>query len=100
MGLSDYKKEKNKDWDLIGWILASQRQRHVVLKSMDSLKRTSENIRERASKFNSHLTRISTKQILKELISKGLVETEMTERRRYYCINGKGLAIKNWSDHH
>ena len=53
------------------------------------MKSTSENIRKRASKINSRLTRISTKEILKELINKGLVETEITARKRYYWISEK-----------
>ena len=95
LGLSSCKKENNKDWNLIGWVLTSPRQRHVALKVMDSVKRTSENIRERASKYNSHLTRISTKEILKELCSKGLVETEITARKRYYWISEKGKLLVN-----
>jgi len=81
------------DWDLIGWIMASSRQRLVVLKAIDSVKRTSEKIRERARKINSHLTRISTKAILKELISKGLIETEMTRRKRFYWVSEKGKLL-------
>ena len=61
-------KESNKNWDFIGWIMASPRQRLVVLKIVDSEKKTSEEIREKASRLNPHLTRISTKGILKELI--------------------------------
>jgi len=82
-------------WDLIGWVMASPQQRLVVLKVMDSTKRTSENIRLRATKYNTHLTRISTKQILKELISKGLIETELIGRKRYYWIIKKGTEIIN-----
>lgn len=88
--LSGSKKGINKDWHMIGWINASPRQRLVVLKAMDSEKRTSEEIRERALKFNPHLTRISTKSILKELISRGLVETEILNRRRYYWLSERG----------
>ena len=91
--LSCSKKERNKDWDLIGWIMASPKQRFVVLKTVDSKKRTSEDIRERASGLNSHLSRISTKGILKELIRKCLVETEMSEKKRYYWINDKGKCV-------
>ncbi|MBT4287583.1 MAG: hypothetical protein HOD92_09620 [Deltaproteobacteria bacterium] len=93
--LSGCRKESTTEWDLIGWILASPRQRHIALKVIDSVKRTSENIRERASKYNPHLTRISTKKILKELISKGLAKTEITGRKRYYQINEKGKVLSN-----
>jgi len=95
LGLSEFKKICTTDWCLIGWILASPRQRHVVIKAMDSVKRTSENIRERASRYNSNLTRISTKEILKELINKGLIETKMSGRKRYYWVSEKGRVLVN-----
>ncbi len=60
---------------------------------MDLKKRTSEDIRIRTSKYNPHLTRISTKQILKELISKGLIETERIGRKRYYWLGKKGCML-------
>jgi predicted transcriptional regulator len=85
--------ERNNDWNLIGWIISSPKQRHVILKTIDSKKRTSEEIRERAYQLNPHLTRISTKAILKELINKGLIETEINERKRYYWIVEKGKLI-------
>lgn len=68
-----------KNYNLIGWILASPRQRYVVLKtlSLNSVKRTSEEIRIKSSNLNPCLSRISTKSILKELMDKELVETEM-----------------------
>ena len=53
------------------WLIASPKQRLVILKALDSIKRTSEEIRNRANKFNPHLTRISTKAVLKELTDKG-----------------------------
>lgn len=48
------------DWELIGWLMASPKQRLSLLKiiGLDKSKRTSENIRYRASKVNSRLTRI------------------------------------------
>ncbi len=88
-----FNKNLKTDWDLIGRVIASPKQRLVVLKSMDSAKRTSENIRERASRFNPHLSRISTKAILKELIKDHLIETEMQDGKRYYWINGEGSLI-------
>ena len=81
------------DWDLIGNIVSSPRQKLVILKALDSVARCSENIRIRASKFNPHLSRISTKGILKELIEFGLTETEMKDRKRYYWISEKGKNI-------
>ena len=71
--------------------MASPRQRLVVLKTMAAYpqKMTSEQIRIRSVKLNPCLSRISTKTILKELIQKELVETEMgNDRRRYYWLNG------------
>ena len=91
--LSYLRKDRQKDWDIIGWIIASPRQRLVVIKTFDFVKRTSENIRIRVSRYNSHLTRISTKQILKGLISKRLIETEMNGRKRYYWLSEKGNDI-------
>ena len=92
----------NQDWDLIGWVMASPRQRLVVIKTMaiDSAKRTSEEIRKRASRLNSCLSRMSTKTILNELIGKGLVETEMSGVYRLYWLSdlGKTLA-KSISDY-
>lgn len=89
--------ERNKNnYNLIGWVLASPRQRHVVLKTLsnNSIKRTSEEIRIKSSNLNPCLSRISTKSILKELINKGLVETEMgRDRRRYYWINEAGKSL-------
>lgn len=103
--------EKNpKDYPLIGWILASPKQRYVVLKalSLNSAKRTSDEIMQKVLNFNPSVTRISTKSILKELINKGLVETELTptlrkvinghpiygkKLRRYYWINEKGKLL-------
>ena len=85
---------RNYDWNLIGFIKSSPKQRLVILKTIDSKKRTSEEIRERAFQLNPHLTRISTKAILKELIGKFLIETEIIERKRYYWISEKGTDIK------
>jgi DNA-binding MarR family transcriptional regulator len=86
--------ERKNDWAVIGWIMASPKQRHVILKAVDARKRTSEEIRERASRLNSHLTRISTKGILKQLIGKGLIDTEIgNERKRYYWITDKGRIL-------
>jgi hypothetical protein len=85
-----------KDYDLIGWILASPRQRYVVLKmlSLNSVRHTSEEIRIRSSNLNPCLSRISTKSILRELIKKGLVETEMgRDRKRYYWVNETGKTV-------
>lgn len=83
------------DWNLIGWIKASPKQRLNLLKTMaiDYYKRTSEEIRLRAAILNPRFTRISTKQVLKELYSKGLIETEVIGRKRYYWISKKGKAL-------
>ena len=93
LGLSAGEKLKNRDWDLIGRLLASPKQKLVVLRILDSAKRTSEGIRGRAAKFNAHLSRISTKGILKELVRDGLVLSEMGDRKRYYWISDKGQKI-------
>ena len=85
-----------KDYDLIGWIFASPRQRYVVLKtlSLNSVRCTSEEIRIKSSNLNPCLSRISTKSILKELMDKELVETEMgRDRKRYYWVNKEGKSL-------
>ena len=94
INFSDSKNEGNYDWVLMGFIMSSPKQRLVILKTIDSKKRTSEEIRERSFQLNPHLTRISTKAILTELIDKDLIETEMIERKRYYWISEKGADIK------
>lgn len=85
-----------KNYALIGWILASPKQRYVVLKtlSLNPVKRTSEEIRLKSSNLNPCLSRISTKSILQELMDKELVETEMgADRRRYYWVNEEGESL-------
>ncbi|MBW1666983.1 MAG: hypothetical protein JRJ66_02800 [Deltaproteobacteria bacterium] len=84
------------DWELIGWIIASPYQRLPVLRATDGVKRVSEDIRRRASRWNCHLSRTSTKEILKELIYKQLIETEMMRNRRYYWINDKGKVVVDY----
>lgn len=85
--------KQNHDWEIIGWIKASPNQRLAVLLSFDTMKRTSEEIRARTRKFSKRLTRISAKQVLKELICKGLVNTNMDGRKRYYWLSEKGMRI-------
>ena len=94
--ISNPSQKAKKDYGLIGWILASPRQRYVVLKtlSLNSEKRTSEEIRIKSSNLNPCLSRISTKSILKELMGKELVDTELArDRRRYYWINKEGKSL-------
>lgn len=110
--LPDSGSEGGKDWKLIGWVMASPRQRFVVLRTVDLKKRTSDGIMERAFKLDPtlSLTRISTKEILKELISKKLVETELTAEvrkiyrgekiygkrlRRFYWLSEKGRLVSD-----
>lgn len=86
------------NYDLIGWVLASPKQRYVILKTLarDSVRRTSEDIRKRSSSLNPCLSRISTKAILKELISMEFADSEMGEdRRRYYWVSEKGRLVAN-----
>ena len=92
--VSVFDKKGRRNYKLIGWIIASPRQRVVILKVLDGVKRTSENIRERASRYNPHLSRISTKGILKELIKRGLVQSKMNEGKRYYWISEKGRVVR------
>lgn len=85
----------NKDWELIGWIMASPRQRLIVLRCIDERKLYSEEIRMRATQFTSHLTRESTTIILKELIGKHLADSEIIERIRFYWITEHGKKIRD-----
>lgn len=84
---------RTRDWDLIGWILASPNQRLPVLSAMDGMKRVSENIRQRASRWNNRLSRTSTKGILKELLSKNLVESQLIGKKRYYWKSDEGKLL-------
>jgi predicted transcriptional regulator len=94
LDVSGFDKKGGRNYELIGWIVSSPKQRRVILKVLDGIQRTSENIRERASKHNPHLSRISTKGILKELIKKGLVKSKMIEKKRYYWITEKGRVVR------
>jgi len=85
--------EKPIDWDLLGKIISSPKQKLVVLKALDSVKGTSENLRERAERLNPHLSRISIKKILSDLINGGLVRTDIRKRKRYYWISNKGKVL-------
>jgi len=96
--ISSISQKKNINYDLIGWILASPRQRYIVLKtlSLNSKRHTSEEVRVKSSNLNSCLSRISTKSILKELTNKGLVDTKMgKDRKRYYWMNEEGVNVFN-----
>jgi hypothetical protein len=85
----------NKDWELIGWIMSSPRQRLVVLRSVNQQKLISEEIRMNATQLNSHLTRESTKVILKDLGERKLTDSEILERLRFYWITKHGKKIKD-----
>lgn len=95
LNLSVSKNDTDQNWELIGWIIASPRQRLAILRVMDNRKFTSEELRARATQFNTHMTRISTKSILKELMEKHLVDTETIERLRFYWLTAYGIKIKN-----
>ena len=83
------------DQHTLGWVMASPKQRLALLRTLgiDSVKRTSENLRKRAARFNPKLTRISTKDILKGLVAENLVETEKNKNRRFYWLSKKGVAV-------
>jgi DNA-binding PadR family transcriptional regulator len=97
------------DWNSVGWVLASPKQRTVILKFLSTERKTSDEVLEKALKENSSITRISAKGILNELVSNGLVETELKPElkkiyrgypiyrkklRRYYWLNGIGKKIQ------
>ena len=85
----------NKDWECIGWILSSPRQRLVALRSVDDRKLYSEEVRMVATQLNCHISRPSMKDILKELVERRLVGTEILERVRFYWISSYGKKIKD-----
>ena len=93
--LSETRKGISKNWQLIGKIMASPKQKLAVLLTIDSQERTSEEIRLRAAKMNPCLSRISTKAVLRELIAEKLIDTELIERRRFYWITEQGEKIRN-----
>lgn len=95
LGLGCQECDLNKDWELIGWIMASPRQRLIVLRCLDERKLYSEEIRMRATQFTSHLTRESTTIILKELIGRNLADSEIIERIRFYWITEHGKKIRD-----
>lgn len=95
LGLGCQECDLNKDWELIGWVMASPRQRLIVLRCIDERKLYSEEIRMRATQLTRHLTRESTKVILKDLINKHLAESEILERIRFYWITKYGQKIKD-----
>lgn len=85
----------DKDWEIIGWIVASPQQRLVALRSVYENKLCSEEVRMRATLLNCHISRVSMKNILKELVGKRLVDTEILERIRFYWIAPYGQKIKD-----
>jgi hypothetical protein len=84
-----------KNWECIGWIISSPRQRLAIMRCIDDRKLTSEEIRMRATQFNSHLSRSSTKNILRELGARHLVDSDILEGFKFYWANLYGLKIKN-----
>ena len=85
----------HKDWKCIGWILSSPKMKLTVLRFVDERKLCSEEVRMRATQFNWHLSRSSMKDILKELVGKHLVDTELLEGIRFYWIAPYGQKIKD-----
>jgi len=96
LNLSLSEEEAKRNWNLIGWIISSPKQRLVVLYVLDSMKRTSEEIRRRAKRLNSCLSRVSTKSILNELVINVLAHTILSQRKRYYWITKEGNEIKQY----
>jgi DNA-binding MarR family transcriptional regulator len=85
----------HKDWNCIGWVMSGPKMKLAVLRCVDERKLYSEEIRIRASQFNCHLSRTSVKDILKGLVEKHLVDTEIMERVRFYWITPHGQKIKD-----
>jgi hypothetical protein len=85
----------NKDWECIGWVISSPRQRLAIIRCVNESRLNSEEIRMRATQFNSSISRPSIKNILRELIGRHLVDSEILERIRLYWISGYGRKIKD-----
>jgi hypothetical protein len=85
----------NKDWECIGWVLSSPKMKLVILRCVDGRKLYSEEIRMRATQFNYHLSRPCVKDILKSLLEKRLVNSEIMEHVRFYWITPYGQKIKD-----
>lgn len=81
------------NWELTGWVMASPKQRLVILQVLDAAKRTSEELRIRAQRLNPCLSRISTKSILHELVGCSILATVLANRKRYYWITPLGAEV-------
>jgi len=88
------KNDDDRDWGLIGWVISSPRQRLAVLRAVDLQKLTSEEIRARTTQLNANISRTSIKGILKELLERNLIDTEVLESIRFYWLNQQGMKIK------
>lgn len=93
--LSGRRNGLSNDWQLIGKIISSPKQLLAVLLTVDEQKRTSEEIRLKASPRNPCLSRISTKTVLRVLIAEKLIDTALIDRRRFYWITEYGMKIRN-----
>ena len=87
--------DANKDWECIGWIISSPRMWLAVLRCVDDRKLYSEEIRMVATQFNAKLSRTWTRNTLKELEEKKLVQSEIMEHIRFYWITSHGQKIKD-----
>ncbi len=90
-----YEYDSGKDWECIGWVCSSPRMRLAVLRSVDDRKLYSEEIRMVASQFNCRLSRTWTRNTLKELEGKNLVQSEIMEHIRFFWITPYGQKIKD-----
>lgn len=84
-----------RDWECIGWIISSPRQRLTIMRCVEERKLTSEEIRMKATQFNSSISQSSAKNILRELGERHLVDSEILERIKFYWANAHGMKIKN-----
>lgn len=92
--LPEARKGSRNDWRIIGSIMASPKQKLVILLTVDEQKRTSEEIRLKAFSINPHLSRISAKEILNALVNEKIIDTEIIKRKRFYWLNALGIRIK------
>lgn len=98
LSLPTHNNEQPKDWETLGWILASPKQRLAVLNalSQNPNKQQAETIRFKCKKENPCISRHSIRTILRELENMGLIESELTpDRFRYFWITNKGKLIAN-----
>ena len=77
------------------WILSSPRRRLIVFQAINTIERSSEEIRRRANRLNPNLNRVGTQLVLKDFVELGLVESEIINGKLFYCLTEIGKETLN-----